>query len=170
MKSKRENFLRLVKNANLEKTENKVSDNRNNPSHQIEMFEGGNEKSILVIYFSDIDSKLFSNAIHNVHPAYIIDMRPNPRFNIDGYSRKLAFSDFDSIGSIYMDYIELTGADDKSKEHLIVAAEKILSEKKQGPVVFIFGKKEQDEIYEKELLVNLPMDKKGWSLAVMPVN
>ncbi len=170
MKSKKENFLRLVKNTTLDKDENRISNNKPNPSLQIEMFEDSNDKSIFVIYFSDIDGALFSNAMHNIHPEYILDMRPNPRFDIDGYSRKMAFIEFDRLGSKYMDYVELLGTDDKSKKHLIEAAETVFKKTKQGPIFFLFGKREQDEIYEEELLVNLPIDKDKWSLVVMPEN
>jgi len=164
MKFKKENFLRLVKNYPSESE----SKRKLNPSHQIDMFEGSNGNSIIIIYFSDIDGALFSEAIQKTHPKCILDMRANPRFDISGYSRKIAFGEFDNLGTTYIDYVELVGASDKSKDHLIDAAEKIVEKIKQGPLVFIFGKKEQDGIYEEELMHKLPTGKEEWDLAVIP--
>ena len=168
MKHNKEKFLKLVWNLDSKKVIKKESESKYRPSLQVEMFAESKSNSILVIYLSDMDGKLFSNTIKNIHPSYILDMRPNPRFDIAGYSRKLAFSEFDDIGSVYMDYIKLVGSRNKNKEQLISAAEKILKNKKHGTIAFLFGKKEQDEIYEKELLDNLTINKNEWSLVVVP--
>lgn len=168
MKTKIKSFLRLVENHPVVDSTGNINKREYNPSHQIDMFTGSKDNSILIIYFSDIDGALFSEAIHKAHPKCILDMRANPRFDIAGYSRKIAFGEFDSLGSTYIDYVKLVGASDKSKEHLIDAAEKIVKKIKQGPLVFIFGKKEQDGVYEEELVHKLPVGKEEWDLAVIP--
>lgn len=168
MKDKKDFILRLVSTSGG--ALDKASDNNRkyNISHQVDMFTESNDNSILVIYFSDIDGKLFSDAINKAHPKCILDMRSNPRFNIAGYSRKIAFGEFDSLGSTYMDYVELLDGNDQSKDHLIEAAERVVKKIKQGPLVFIFGKKEHDGMYEEELMHKLPVSKEAWSLSVIP--
>lgn len=164
METKRESVLKLVWGfASHKKQEKKES-----PKVQMDLFGSNTENTLVIIYFYDLNGKRFSEILNETHPSYILDMRVNPRFDIDGYSRKIAFSEFDSIGSIYFDYTELVGPSDKNKSHIIQAAEKIVKTAKKGPVAFIFGKKDQDEEYEEELLDSLTDDKKNWSLSVLP--
>lgn len=167
MKTGMKDFLRLV----WDYAAHSVSANsqqRREPSMQMELFAGNSSNSILVIYFSEVDAKSFSDAIHSTHPSFIIDMRTNPRFDLEGYSRTLAFKEFDTVGTVYLDYVELLGREDRTKGDLISAAEKFIDRSKKGPFVFLFGRKDQDGIYEEELLEHLPIDRKDWKLSVMP--
>jgi len=139
------------------------------PRIQMELFSHNSKHTILVIYISDIDSKLFSNVLNNTHPTYIIDMRSNPRFDIVGYSRKMAFTEFENIGAKYMDNIELLGKGKKNIYQLVDAIEdQIIGKMSQGPLAFIFGKKELDESDEEVLINKLQKSKPKWSLAVVP--
>lgn len=166
--NKKKNFLRLVRNFELNESEKISKDVNHDLSFQVDMFVGGDDNTILVIYFADINREMFSDTIKNTHPVYILDMRLNPRFDIAGYSRKLAFSEFEKLGSRYMDHIDLIEGSERSKGRLIEAAERVIKETKQGPVAIIFGKKEQDEVYEERLLHNLPIDKNQWVLSEVP--
>ena len=139
------------------------------PSIQMNLFTHSDERSILVIYFSDIDKVSFSNALRSTNPSYIIDMRSNPRFDITGYSRKRAFTEFENIGAKYMDYIELLGTYKKDKDQLIDVIEHEFFDKLDGgSLAFILGKKEQDVTYEEELIHKLPKTNHKWSLSVVP--
>ena len=164
MPNEKRGFLRLVWDS---VAGNKLRSDA--PSIQIDLFEDKSEYSVLVIYFSDIDSESFSNALRNTHPSHIIDMRANPRFDIAGYSRKIAFTEFESIGAKYMDYLELLDKDEKDKNQLISAIEnKVFNNIERGPFAFIFGKKEHDETYEEELISRLPKINHNWSLSIVP--
>lgn len=165
MSNKKRGFLQLVwdsvASSNLKSS--------GMPSIQMNLFTHSDERSILVIYFSDVDKSSFSNALKNSHPSHIIDMRSNPRFDIAGYSRKMAFTEFENIGAKYMDYIELQGTYKKDKDELMDVIEREFFDKLEGgSLAFIFGKKEQDATYEEELIHKLPKTNHKWSLSVVP--
>ncbi len=165
MSNKKRGFLQLVWDS---VTSNDLKSS-GAPSIQMNLFAHSDERSILVIYFSDVDKNSFSNALKNTHPTHIIDMRSNPRFDIAGYSRKMAFTEFDNIGAKYMDYVELLGTYKKDKDQLINVIEREFFDKLEGgSLAFILGKKEQDATYEAELIHKLPKNNYKWSLSVVP--
>lgn len=164
MKTHKHGILKLVWDS-----ESAIKAKQNKESHdlfvQMDMFSSRNENSIFIVYFSDIDGKSFSDALNDIHPEYIIDMRPNPRFDIPGYSRKKAFSEFHEIGIKYFDYVELLDGNDRDKSHILIAVKKLFEKIQKGPFAIIFGNREQDELYEEQLLKHLPENKKVWELS-----
>ena len=137
-------------------------------SIQMDLFAHNPNKSVILIYISEMDKDRFSRTIINSHPLHIIDMRPNPRFDFFGYSRKMAFNEFHSVGAKYTDRIELVKSGDVDREIILdVIESEFLKNSKQGPIAFIFWKKEQETGLDFELIDKIKKYNKNWSLSVV---
>lgn len=62
---------------------------------------GGNENLIAFIGESGLSGSLLSQRLRTLKPRYLLDLRTCPRFDLLGYSRKKAFSDFHCWGTEY---------------------------------------------------------------------
>lgn len=142
---------------------------RDAPPIQMDLFAHNSYKSIIFIYISEMDKDSFSRTIIKSHPSQIIDMRPNPRFDIFGYSRKMVFNEFYRVGAKYTDRFGLIkeGEVDRKKILDLIESE-FLNKSKQGPIAFIFWKKEQDTGLDGELIDKIKKSKQNWSLSVVP--
>jgi hypothetical protein len=136
---------------------------------QMDLFSHHSNRSIIFIYASEVDKDSFSQTIIGIHPLYIIDMRKNPRFDFFGYSRKMAFKEFSSVGAKYTDRFGLIRQQGVDKTKILSDIEnEYLNNHIQGPIAFILGNKDQDKEIDEGLVKKIQQCKQRWNLSVVP--
>jgi hypothetical protein len=149
-------YLHLVKRTAPEMPGDiTVNSERSNPSResleiQPSLFPVMQSNVLIFINISGHSSRDFVQLLENAKPAWLIDIRPMPRFDLGQFNRKMAFELFARNHINYLDLVALKGITSRRDENFspsqlidFIRSLLIVEKKKlEGPIAFIFDDKE----------------------------
>lgn len=124
------------------------------PSMQASLFPIPRPGLVIFVYFPDVTAQEFFETLEKANPAYVLEMRSSPRFDIGRLNRSMAFKVFQRQNATYLDLTSpLMGKIDgdcvisslrdfvQNKEHLL-----------DRPVVILIRRSEYDEEFTSRVV------------------
>ncbi len=140
-------------------------------SYQLSLFPYPDERLVVLVNIETISGKQLRILIDNIEPSVVFDLRPCPRFDLEGIDRLTFLKILKEKQAKYLDLASANGiqTSDDPKLYSVTAAalvsEKLALLKLSGPIFVFLNKSQQVSDYAVAFPSLLkPTPKSGWDV------
>jgi hypothetical protein len=135
---------------------------------QSSLFPYGQGKSIIFVCIPGISEQEFLSVVQVAQPAFAVELRPAPRFDIGRLSREVVFKWFELANCKYLDPVPRRDANVDDVEKWIRATAEIFRTKIARPIMFFISSTQNTRALRKAVCDALGCTEGNWQIFEVP--